>query len=497
MCIIYIILVLKYTRGGEMEFSEVQELLFKFVSDRIKLRKEYLKLTDDTIAKKKVFVHYEAYDDPVKGDSKHDDSLPERYEAKKNPVGGKYYDSAIISRILNCKYKKYQNGRNSPNPYLIPQGYENLLVEQLQFADNKELFWGKEFEQEYIIKSFYAKLFETILEEENTEIAELINVYIGDYVAYSRCLAEYNMLKEICKNGCNILQEELKKNGYSLVDGDTWKKFVELSRKDPSDIKKIYKNNNNDYVKYIVEVVYFHIIFFIKNKLEDAGKEDDIEDKKEVDIEKAISYSIFYFWRFEYDLKEYRKEAIGRIIFTNFEKLRELYNKVFVKLDNFKLLKKNIDSFVKDDLLNFLKCKLGDIEEFKSYSLGYRVKTIIETEIYYIISYFLEIEIVDDATNEKISSVYDDLFNSAVKYIKKLELIQWYTNRKTASIELKANDNIEYYYSRLLNIELQKKEWEDKYNEALEKEQLKRYGEYIEEEDYEALLRDNGIEDDE
>ena len=75
--------------------------------------------------------------------------------------------------------------------------------------------------------------------------------------------------------------------------------------------------------------------------------------------------------------------------------------------------------------------------------------------------------------------------------------MQWYSNRKTASIELKANDDIEYYYLRLVNIELQKKEWEDKYNEALEKEQLKRYGEYIEEEDYEALLRDNGIEDDE
>lgn len=481
-----------------MEFIEVQELLFKFVSDRIKLRKEYLKLTDDTIAKKKVFVHYEAYDDPVKGESKHDDSLPERYEAKKNPVDGKYYDSAIISRIRNCKYKKYQDGRNSPNPYLIPHRYENLLVEQLQFADNKELFWGKEFEQEYIIKSFYAKLFETILEEENTEIAELINVYIGDHVAYSRCLAKYNMLKEICKNGCNILQEELKKNGYSLVDGDTWKKFVELSRKDPSDIKEIYKNNNNDYVKYIVEVVYYHIIFFIKTKLEDAGKDDDIEeDKKEVNIEEAIFDSSFYFWRFENDLKEYRKEAIGRIIFQYFEKLRELYNKAFVKLDNFKLLKKNIDSFVKDDLLNFLKCELGDIEEFKSYSLGYRVKIIIETDIDYIISYFLRIEKADDAINKEISRIYDDLLNSAVKYIKKLEIMQWYTNRKNASIELKANDDVERYYLRSVNIESLREEWEDKYNKALEKEQLKQYGECIEEEDYEALLRDNGIEDDE
>ena len=129
--------------------------------------------------------------------------------------------------------------------------------------------------------------------------------------------------------------------------------------------------------------------------------------------------------------------------------------------------------------------------------MGFRVNTIIETDIDIIFSYFLEIKIADDTTIEKNGSIYDDLLNSAVKYIKKLEMMQWYSNRKTASIELKANDDIEYYYLRLVNIELQKKEWEDKYNEALEKEQLKRYGEYIEEEDYEALLRDNGIEDDE
>lgn len=97
----------------------------------------------------------------------------------------------------------------------------------------------------------------------------------------------------------------------------------------------------------------------------------------------------------------FKKEAIGRIIFLNYEPLLRLYEDYFRKQINFKFLNKKISEFVLDVLTPYFKELLGNPEEFKTYSLGYRVRNIIKTDIENIFSYTSRItqEKYDDVTN--------------------------------------------------------------------------------------------------
>lgn len=146
-----------------MKYEKSSNIIYQYTADRLKRRREVLKLTNDVIARKKIFVHYEAYTDYAT-----DEDEPERFNTEINPVKSKF-DSSMISRILNNERGKIGE-RNSPNPYLIPPAYEKLLMEQLQFEDIKELFWGASIEVGSIVKSFYRTLFEEILEDNQSEL---------------------------------------------------------------------------------------------------------------------------------------------------------------------------------------------------------------------------------------------------------------------------------------------------------------------------------------
>ena len=44
-----------------MKYEKSSNIIYQYTADRLKRRREVLKLTNDVIARKKIFVHYEAY----------------------------------------------------------------------------------------------------------------------------------------------------------------------------------------------------------------------------------------------------------------------------------------------------------------------------------------------------------------------------------------------------------------------------------------------------
>lgn len=109
---------------------------------------------------------------------------------------------------------------------------EKLLVEQLQFEDTKELFWGASIEVELIVKSFYTTLFEEILEDNQSKLSEQLNLYIADYVPYSRDLAYYQLIAEKCIEQCSDLSERFSLMGTKISKSELWDIFTHMLEND-------------------------------------------------------------------------------------------------------------------------------------------------------------------------------------------------------------------------------------------------------------------------
>lgn len=437
-----------------MIYKNSSNIIYQYTADRLKLRRKVLKLTNDVIAQKKIFVHYAAYKDWAT-----DKDEPERFESKINPQKTKY-DASMISRILNNKRGKISN-RNSPNPYLIPPAYEELLVKQLQFDNITELFWGKEsVELEFIVKSFYATLFKEVLEDNQTELSKLLNLCLIDYVPYSKSLSYYHMILNHCIEMCSYF------NNHTAISK---KELCDILKTDTHDLCENLKNGDPLLSPICGTIIYIMDMLNIGDKNTDALNDFKI---------------------LEGNLKYFREEAIGRIIFLNYEDLRKLYQEYFFKQKNFKLLNKKISKFISTILVPFFKEKLGNQDEFKSYSLGYRVKNLIETDFESIFSYTSQItqEQYTDCTNP-ISNLYKELLKINLKYISGLRHIQWRIDR--ASVDISSKEDIERFYLQTLTIENHHKNWLENYTEHLSHLNLTEYGDYMEEDSYEELKCDN------
>lgn len=190
------------------------------------------------------------------------------------------------------------------------------------------------------------------------------------------------------------------------------------------------------------------------------------------------------------NLDSFRRESIGRIIFINFENLVQLYQDYFFQLSNFKSLNKKISEFVSDILTPFFKELLGNLDEFKSYSLGYRVRTIIETDIESIYSYESRVsqERYDDTANNN-SKVYKRLLDSTITYISDLKYMQWLTDRELA--EILVNEDMEWIYLQATDFANLQSDWLNKYNVYLENSYLVEYGDYLEEDEFDELLEES------
>ncbi len=154
---------------------------------------------------------------------------------------------------------------------------------------------------------------------------------------------------------------------------------------------------------------------------------------------------------------------------------------------NFKFLNKKISEFVLDVLTPYFKELLGNPEEFKTYSLGYRVRNIIKTDIENIFSYTSRItpEKYDDATNQN-SNMYKKLLQTTLTYIKDLKYMQWLNDRER--VEIDSEEDIEWYYLQSSDIERLKDGWFEKYSEYLSNNHLEKFGQYMEADEYQDLF---------
>lgn len=448
-----------------MKYEKSSNIIYQYTADRLKRRREVLKLTNDVIARKKIFVHYEAYTDYAT-----DEDEPERFNTEINPVKSKF-DSSMISRILNNERGKIGE-RNSPNPYLIPPAYEELLMEQLQFEDTKELYWGASIEVKSIVQSFYTTLFEEILEDNQSELSELLNLYIADYVPYSRNLANYRLIVEKCIEQCSDLSEQFSLIGTKISKSELWDMFTHMLENDFEYLLESFERGNP------LAIAMYTTIDFL---MEMIGENTENRDQRTI----FIAFQLLKF-----NLDSFRRESIGRIIFINFENLIQLYQDYFFQLSNFKFLNKKISEFVSDILTPFFKELLGKTDEFKSYSLGYRVRTIIETDIESIYSYESRVtqEQYDDVTNQN-SSIYKRLLETTITYISDLKYMQWVTDRELA--EMAVNEDVEWFYLQATDIKRLHTEWLNCYNVYLENSYLVEYGDYLEEDEYDELVEEN------
>lgn len=434
-----------------MDFEQSSNVIYQYTSDRLKLRKSLLKLTNEVIAKKKIFVH----DSYVDYAADKDDI--EKYIPKEN-FSKSQFDPSIISRIINNEKRKIKE-RNSPNPYLIPPAYEELLLEQLQFVNKIELFWGTDLELNYIVKVFYNVLFGEIMRGEQSELKELLTLYVSDYVRFSRDKAFFKLIREKCIEYWKTNFPE--PNSQDETDNkyfELWNRVIhELKHNISYSLKQFQEGNP------LLDSMY-EVVDFIINMIEKKQSSDFPETLFTL----ANLNSDWYF-----------NESMGRIIYLNFENLLQMYKDYFLNLPNFKFLNKKISIFVTDILTPYFKELLGNIEQFKLYSLGYRVKNIIETDIDSVFSHLTRI--VSESIT-KLDEQYIKLLETVLTYIKDVEGMQWLLDREIASIPLK--EDIERMYLDTINIKKLKQEWETNYIEYIKNSELKEYGDYIEWEDY-------------
>ena len=446
----------------KMDFINSSNVFYQYTADRLKRRREVLKLTNDVIARKKIFVHYEAYKDWAT-----DEDEPEKFISEDNIEKTKF-DSTLISRIINNERGKIGR-RSSPNPFLIPPSYEELLVKQLQFNSKRELFWGASVETEYIAKTFYTNLFEEVLADNQSELSEILNLCLIDYVPYSRDLAYYQMIVERCIEQYSESSDQSDLMGIKKKNSEIWNTFINLLDNDLEHL--INSLQKGDYLAIIM----YATINFIMDLV---GKNEDRNDIHSV----FISFQIL-----RTNIEYFRREAIGRIIYTNFDSLLELFQDYFYQLDNFKSLNKKISKFTLNILTPFFKELLGDSDEFKNYSLGYRVKNIIETDIESIFSYASKVsqEQFDDTTNPN-SNMYKKWLQTTKVYISDLKHIQWLTDG-ARSVD-SAQKDLERCYIACSDIENLHSDWLKKYNSYLSNIDLIEYGYYMEADEYFELL---------
>ncbi|MBR7684723.1 hypothetical protein, partial [Streptococcus equi] len=149
--------------------------------------------------------------------------------------------------------------------------------------------------------------------------------------------------------------------------------------------------------------------------------------------------------------------------------------------------------FVSDILTPFFKELLGNPDEYKTYSLGYRVRTIIDTDIESIFSYESRVtqEQYDDVTNRN-NSIYKRLLETTITYISDLKYMQWLTDRESADVPL--NEDVERFYLQATDFERLHTEWLNCYNVYLANSYLAEYGDYLEEDEYDELLTENNFD---
>lgn len=454
-------------------YEKTCEVIYRCTAARLKIRKEYLKLTNDIISDNKIYVYYDEYIDYA-GDG--EESLPKRYLLEPN-FKKSSFDSAMISKIINNN-RKGADKRSSPNPYLIPPRYEELLRKKLQFSSKQELFWDDSENLKYFIEIFYSTLFSEVLDGENQKLKYYIELLLYDYIMYAKGKTTYDFIKDKCI--------ELLMETYSHLNNSnefSYDKALKMFQDFEIKLEKRQNVDNND----LISVSLISIIKSIYTMLHNAKQEQVCSEEDIHDI--VIKYIVD-----KGNLEYFKQEALGRIICFHQSELETLFKEYFFNLENYKNLPRKIKVFVQTKLTSYFKGFLENEDEFKQNSLGLRVKNIIENDISTAYSYMNPIKLEKHGEKREGSTLlYNKLLKESLKYIDTLKFNQHEID-KIIVLSSRIKDDIERYYLRSVNEEYLFNEWRKLYEENIKNSSLKLYNEYIEAELYDEYIEDYSTE---
>jgi len=398
-----------------LKYENIKEFFYEHTSQRVKIKKEKIGLTNKEICGYKVDwvkTQEEYIDFTYQGEDQE-----AKFEKRYIKNGVKILDEKIVSRILNNNKAEYKN-RASPNPFLIPPGYVEPLVNNLKFNDAREMMFGEEWELEIIC----GKLFKVILDtlEHHEEYNYLIETLLNDYVRYSQNRAyRDNIVNYLLDKGFSTeLIEGLSSNlSFELLEHIEEQfpylhdVFFEIIY-----ILDVYELIDVDQSTYILNILKKakneELDSFTYEMYEESFQNQFEEIMTSITIEFIIKFSNLSIF-----LSDYKNEAIGRLFLQIKTQFINLYKDYFFKLKNFKSLDKHVVVFIEEKFIPFIKDNF-DFKTFKEISLGHRVDTIMRTDL-------AQLSMNLSTINNKVAETHIELIKASMDYIKKLKHYQY------------------------------------------------------------------------
>lgn len=208
-------------------------------------------------------------------------------------------DRKLISRVLNCR-------RTTNNPYLITPKIQEAIIENLDFTDVNELYWGEDISE-------YFQHFFTILLLEIQEYKDYTKFWMGIPLS-----TESEITKFYLENQVPILEidESYNQESEALID-----KFINFT------FNKIsyFEFESAERLGYYRED---ELVYRMKRKPNKPKKDEEVDEKK-VDIK----------------TKEYKNEILTFIELP--KKLDIFVEKVFVPFISSICLDKRLESHIK------------------------------------------------------------------------------------------------------------------------------------------------------
>ena len=359
-------------------------LIFYICSKRLAIRKQYFNLTNEDIA----------------------------YDENEG-----FRNTDIISRVMNNKYESFPN-RRSPNPFLIPPSYINLLKNNLGFASECSMLFGDEWELEMLSPLLFQQMILDMLYiKKRTDIIEIL---LFDSVTYSKAESFFELFEsELIERGYNRhFLDKMKLDRY-IMEQNKFKVKYNHFMQEVNQIVALWKRANIDFHPYVNFNPENWLIFNFSF------------ENKETQVNDYIRIS------------EDREYLLQLRIYEIYCEIDELFTEniknFFYSLKSFKQLPKHLenfwDEFLIPSLIELINQR-GGKDEFIMKSLGHRARQIIKNDIVSVKKqkYLLELRKLDifiDNQDLDLNILEKEkiLLNVSLAYIEQLETYQKETSK--------------------------------------------------------------------
>ncbi|MGT2657203.1 hypothetical protein [Streptococcus varani] len=324
---------------------------------------------------------------------------------------------AIISRIMNNKYQAFPN-RRSPNPFLIPPSYINLLKTNLRFSSECSMLFGDEWELEMLSPLLFQQMIMDMLYSKKG--IDIIETLLLDSVAYSKAETFFE-----------LFESELIERGYN---------------------RQTLNQMNLD--RYIMEQDKF--ITKYNHFMQEVNQILGFWKKADIDFHPYFNFNPENWTIFNFSLESNEKQVDDQIRISEDRqcllqlRIYEIYCEInesfteniksfFYSLKSFKQLSKHMDNFWDEFLIPALTKLInqrGGKDEFIMSSLGHRVRQIIKNDVVSVKKqkYLLELRKLDIFIDNQdldldILEKEKMLLNVSLSYIEQLETYQKETSK--------------------------------------------------------------------